>query len=152
MNFNFKKVFLTGSSGWLGKQLLVSLLNQQSKWVNFEHKVQIYCLLDNEISKEDKELFNAVNVVYGDIRVKEDCNQFLKCGGCDFRHVNNNWIQSWKINQLKQKTKLLVNPNKIFPIAVSDNHSRRRATFSATYFNKEFLLGFKSKFQKILFK
>ncbi len=78
MNFNFKKVFLTGSSGWLGKQLLVSLLNQQSKWVNFEHKVQIYCLLDNEISKEDKELFNAVNVVYGDIRVKEDCKKFLK--------------------------------------------------------------------------
>ena len=81
-----------------------------------------------------------------DFRVKEDCSQFLKCGGCDFRHVNNNWIQSWKINQLRQKTKRLVNSNKIFPIAKSGNHSRRRATFSAIYHNKKFFLGFKSKF------
>ena len=96
-------------------------------------KGSIYCELSQIISAST-------------FRVKEDCSQFLKCGGCDFRHVNNNWIQSWKINQLKQKTKLLVNPNKIFPIAISKNHSRRRATFSAVYHNKKLFLGFKSKF------
>ena len=80
------------------------------------------------------------------LRVKEDCSQFLKCGGCDFRHVSNNWIQNWKINQLKQKTKRLVSPNKIFPIAISENYSRRRATFSAVFHNKKLFLGFKSKF------
>ena len=85
-------------------------------------------------------------------RVKEDCGQFFVCGGCDFRHVKNTWIQTWKTKQLKQKTKRLINQNKIFPLTICGDHSRRRATFSAHYHNNQFLLGFTSKFSKNIVK
>ena len=37
-------------------------------------------------------------------RIKEDCSKFITCGGCNFRQVNNSWLQNWKLKKLLQKT------------------------------------------------
>jgi 23S rRNA (uracil1939-C5)-methyltransferase len=81
-------------------------------------------------------------------RIKEDCNKFIICGGCNFRQVNNAWLQNWKLEKLIQKTDSLKIQKKILPMTTSKTNSRRRATFSANYQNGRFNLGFISKFDE----
>ena len=83
-----------------------------------------------------------------DSRIKEDCNKFIICGGCDFRQVNKAWLQDWKLDKLIQKTSSLNIQKKILPMTTSKKNSRRRATFSAHYQNGQFNLGFISKFEE----
>ena len=80
-------------------------------------------------------------------RIKEDCNKFINCGGCNFRQVNNAWLHNWKLEKLIQKTDSL-KIKKILPMTTSRDNSRRRATFSAYYQNGQFNLGFISKFEE----
>ena len=79
MNFNYKKVFITGSTGWLGKELLKTLLERNNRWINFQvdKSFEVTCLLNEIPDQEDKELFNSVRIVYGDLRNKLECEKFL---------------------------------------------------------------------------
>ena len=79
-------------------------------------------------------------------REKEDCNKFLDCGGCNFRNVNSNWIKKWKIQQLVTKTKPLKIQDKILPLSDSEKSKRRRVVFSVKANNRNFDIGFNSRF------
>ena len=79
-------------------------------------------------------------------REQEDCNKFLDCGGCNFRNVNSNWINKWKIQQLITKTEPLKIKDKILPLSSSEKSKRRRVVFSVKANNRNFYLGFNSRF------
>ena len=79
-------------------------------------------------------------------REKEDCNKFLDCGGCNFRNVNSNWIKKWKIQQLITKTEPLKIKDKILPLSSSEKSKRRRVVFSVKANNRNFYIGFNSRF------
>ena len=62
MKFDFKDVFITGSSGWLGKQVIESLINNDPDVLMLEktYKLNINCFLHesddpNFLKKYDKQ-------------------------------------------------------------------------------------------------
>ena len=80
-------------------------------------------------------------------RKEEDCKKFLICGGCDFRHVNVSWLQSYKLNDLNNFREMLKIKFQILPLFQSYNFSRQRASFSAETKTNIFKIGFISFFE-----
>ena len=80
-------------------------------------------------------------------RKEQDCKKFLKCGGCDFRHVNVSWLQNYKLKNLYHFRESLKIKFQVLPIFQSNNYSRQRASFSAEIKNNTFHIGFMSFFE-----
>jgi nucleoside-diphosphate-sugar epimerase len=78
---DYSKIFLTGSTGWLGKQILQTLIFGDSDVMDdFEtHKSKINCFVNkNDNSSREIKFDNHVNLFYGDIRNENDTLDFLK--------------------------------------------------------------------------
>ena len=56
MKFEFENVFITGSNGWLGKQLVLSLLNDDNEVLIFKKpmNIKINCLINIPILKPNE--------------------------------------------------------------------------------------------------
>ena len=80
-------------------------------------------------------------------RQKEDCKKFLSCGGCDFRHVNQLWLQNYKLKNLYNFKKKTGIDYQLLPLFQSENFSRQRASFSAKINNHILQIGFMSIFE-----
>ena len=80
-------------------------------------------------------------------RKKQDCKKFLICGGCDFRHINELWLQNYKLMDLNDFNKKLKIKFQLLPIFQSNNYSRQRASFAAEIKNGVFKIGFISIFE-----
>ena len=80
-------------------------------------------------------------------RKKQDCKKFLICGGCDFRHINELWLQNYKLMDLNDFNKKLKIKFQVLPIFQSNNYSRQRASFACEIKNGVFNIGFISIFK-----
>ena len=80
MSFNYKKIFLTGATGWLGRQFLQTLIKKDSKWLNSEsyQNYEIFCLINEKLHTKDQRLFSKVKTITGDIRNIDNCEEFLE--------------------------------------------------------------------------
>lgn len=78
IEFNYNKIYLTGPTGWLGRNVLKTFLNgDQDVLKNFEwngNSLTVLNLKDEQLKYKDKRL----KIVEGDIRFLEDCKMFLK--------------------------------------------------------------------------
>jgi len=80
MKFDFKNIYITGGSGWLGETLINTLMNGDNEVLeDFSiPNSNIYSLLiekDCIINNFNSDNFNQI---IGDIRSKNDCKNFLK--------------------------------------------------------------------------
>ncbi len=81
MKFKYKKVFLTGANGWLGKQMLKTLLLGDEDVIdNFDNN---NCNVTSLVYSKDTKIdflkqFNVNHkIIKGDVRKKEDCDNFF---------------------------------------------------------------------------
>ena len=80
MKFEFENVFITGSNGWLGKQLVLSLLNDDDEVLIFKKpmNIKINCLIN---IGESRDFFNGlgsnINIVEGDLRNIDTIKKFI---------------------------------------------------------------------------
>ena len=96
----------------------------------------------------EKMFFRISKVLTSDQnRKKQDCKKFLICGGCDFRHVNELWLQNYKLMDLNDFNKKLKIKFQVLPIFQSNNYSRQRASFAGEIKNGEIKIGFISIFE-----
>ena len=65
MKFKFEDVFITGSNGWLGRQIVESLINNDSDVLDLEKSnlLSINCLINEH---EDSSFFNKYSTYYDD--------------------------------------------------------------------------------------
>ena len=80
MKFNFEDVFITGSNGWLGRQIVESLINNDSDVLELEKSnlLSINCLInEDEKGSFFKKYGDKVKVFRGDLRKHETINDFL---------------------------------------------------------------------------
>ncbi len=80
MKFDFKDVFITGSNGWLGRQIVESLINPDPNVLVFEKskKLNINCLINLGESKEFLNDFgNKVKIIEGDLREEKTIKNFI---------------------------------------------------------------------------
>ena len=80
MKFEFENIFITGSNGWLGKQLVLSLLNDDNEVLIFKKpmNIKINCLIN---IGESRDFFNGlgsnINIVEGDLRNIDTIKKFI---------------------------------------------------------------------------
>ena len=82
MEFNTNKILITGANGWLGKNLIFSLLNGIEDSTDIDkpnEKIEIKCLVlkgddTSFIEKQSKSL----SIIQGNITNKKDCEQFTE--------------------------------------------------------------------------
>jgi nucleoside-diphosphate-sugar epimerase len=83
MKFNYKKVYITGSNGWLGRQLTKSFFVDDQDIIIFEKHsdLRVECLiLENEEDTFFSSISPEINIVRGDVTNKSSCKNFLKYG------------------------------------------------------------------------
>lgn len=125
MKFNFKNVYVTGGSGWLGKTLIKTLLNGD-KLVLENLQVNIDKVFSLEFEKDNQPFLNndSVELIGGDLRSENDCNNFLKnssggilfhCAGVihptsvkQFYEINLNGTKNIINSAIKNKIKKIV--------------------------------------------
>ncbi len=80
MKFDFTDVFITGSNGWLGRQIVESLIKNDPEVLEIEKSatIKINCLINEN---EDDHFFNKyrnkVDVYKGDLRDLKTINKFI---------------------------------------------------------------------------
>ena len=139
-------------------ELKVSYIDNKGNGVSFSNNIEFLIpgalkdeiVLAKPMKTINKKVYCKLTKVKlsSDSRIKEDCKKFIICGGCNFRQVNDAWLQNWKLEKLLKKTDSLNIQKKILPFTTSKKNSRRRATFSAHYQNGQLNLGFISKFEE----
>tara|TARA_B100001093_G_scaffold518980_1_gene605855 strand:- start:223 stop:1266 length:1044 start_codon:yes stop_codon:yes gene_type:complete len=123
MKFNFKQVYITGGSGWLGKSLLYTLLHGDElvlrEFEPISSEIFLLELNRNNYSKKSK-----IKIIEGDIRSSEDCDRFMRnntdgilfhCAGIihpgkvsDFYEINYNGTKNLVNSAIKNKIKKIV--------------------------------------------
>jgi len=78
MKFSFENIYVTGGSGWLGKSLIKTLLYGDPKVLDDFSPVEakIFSLELDQFNNQNNS--DKITSVKGDLRIKEDCNNFLK--------------------------------------------------------------------------
>jgi nucleoside-diphosphate-sugar epimerase len=80
MKFEFTDVFITGANGWLGRQLVESLMNNDKDVLKIDKlkDIKINCLLNkNENDAFFLKFNNKINLVQGDLRNNNTINNFI---------------------------------------------------------------------------
>lgn len=80
MKFEYNDVFITGANGWLGRQIVSSLINPDPDILIFKKpkKIKINCLINNGESKSFFNKFgNKINLYIGDLRQKKTIKDFI---------------------------------------------------------------------------
>ncbi len=80
MKFNYEDIFLTGSSGWLGKQVIDSLINNDPDVLVLEKtdKLNINCFMhESEDASFLKKYDNHTSIFKGNLKRDEDIKNFL---------------------------------------------------------------------------
>ena len=80
-------------------ELKVSYIDSQGNGVSFGNNTEFLIpgalkdeiVLAKPMKTINKKVYCKLKKVKlsSDLRIKEDCNKFIICGGCDFRQVNN---------------------------------------------------------------
>lgn len=80
MKFDFEDIFITGSNGWLGRQIVESLNTNDSNVLDLEKPsdMKINCFI---MDSDDVFFFNKykhnINLIKGDLRNQQDIKKFL---------------------------------------------------------------------------
>ena len=77
-------------------------------------------------------------------RVKPNCPQFQKCGGCSLQHASESFVTDWKTSIVSKELADKGLYPKYFSTYVMPERSRRRAVFSGRRTKKGTIVGFKS--------
>tara|TARA_B110000879_G_C11169564_1_gene512887 strand:- start:75 stop:1124 length:1050 start_codon:yes stop_codon:yes gene_type:complete len=80
MKFDFEDVFITGANGWLGRQIVESLINNDPDVLILKKNknININCLLHVHDSKDFFIKYgDRVNIIYGDLRHEKSIDNFL---------------------------------------------------------------------------
>ena len=80
MKFEFEEVFITGSNGWLGRQIVESLIENDPEVLEMEksRKLKINCLINkNETDEFFKKFRNKIKITKGDLRNAKTIKEFL---------------------------------------------------------------------------
>lgn len=134
MNFSYKKVFVTGANGWLGRQLMSTFFEDDPECILFEKEknLKIYCLLrENEDSSFLDSLSKKILFSRGDITKAEDSKSFLNDSDSDSILIHTaGLIHPKRINELfkvnYEGTRNIVNAainNKLKKIIVISSNS-----------------------------
>jgi len=80
MKFKFEDVFITGSNGWLGRQIVECLINNDREVLEMEKSttLKINCLInENENDEFFLKFKNKIKIFKGDLRNTNTINNFL---------------------------------------------------------------------------
>ena len=80
MKFDFEDIFITGANGWLGRQLVESLINNDKDVLEIDKikDIKINCLLnENENDNFFIKFNNKINLIKGDLRNTDTINNFI---------------------------------------------------------------------------
>ena len=80
MKFEFKEVFITGSNGWLGRQIVNSLITNDPDVLDMkiEKSIKINCLInENETTEFFKKYYDKINIFRGDLRSSITIENFI---------------------------------------------------------------------------